>query len=373
MRFGIPKDLHRHEHRVGLTPFGAARLTSLGHQVYLESGAGDECHFSDSDFAEAGAQTVYSRDEVYQRSDVVCRVRALDAEDVRMLRAGSIVCAFHHLAVARKEVIHDLVEREITVIGYEIIEDATGQHPVLSALSEIAGRMTVHLAAELLQFESGGRGVLLGGVPGVPPATAVILGAGTVGRTAARALAACGAHVIVLDGTLANLRRVSAEIPFNIVTAIASKRNLERYSAIADVLIGCVLIPGGRAPFLVTEEMVKRMKPGAAILDISIDQGGCIETSRPTTLDNPTFRVHGVTHYCVPNMTTNVPRTASRVLTIAALQYLVETAEKGVEAALRSDPGLAKGVYLYRGRFVHQPAATALGMQAGSLETLLAT
>ena len=372
MDFGVPLDRHPHEHRVGLNPFAVARLTSQGHRVFVESRAGEESHFSDEDYAQSGAEIVFSHEETYLRADLVCGLRALDMEEARLLRPGSIAAAFHHLAVSRSEVIAELVERQITAIGYEIIENRHGGHPVLTSLSEIAGRMTVHLAAQLLHFESGGRGVVLGGVPGDAPATVVILGAGTVGSTAAKVLSACGAHVIVLDESLHRLRRAAAEIPQNIVTAIASARNVARFSAIADVLIGCVLIPGGRAPYLVSEEMVREMKTGAAIIDLAIDQGGCVETSRPTTLDDPTYTVHGVTHCCIPNMTTNAPRSASRVLSISALPYLLGVAGRGLEDALREDPGLRRGVYLYRGRFVNSLAADTHGLPSERLMDLLA-
>ena len=371
MNFGVPYDRHPHEYRVGLNPFGVARLTNLGIHVYVESGAGAGSHFSDEDYTASGAEIVFSHEEIYLRSDVVCQVRYLDTEAVALLRPGSIVAAFHHLAVARKEVIKQLVEKEITAIGYEIVEDRRGRQPVLTSLSEVAARVSVHMAAQFLQTQYGGRGIVLGGVPGDAPATVVILGAGTVGRTAAKVMAACGAHVIVLDDKLYPLRKITAEIPQNVVTAIASARNVGRFSAIADVLIGCVLEPGGRAPCLVTEEMVKKMKTGAAIIDLSIDQGGCVETSRPTTLDNPTYRVHDVTHCCLPNVTTTVPRSASRVLTIAALPYLTAVARHGLDEVLRTDLGLSRGVYMLRGRFVNQAAAQAHGMTAETIGSLI--
>jgi alanine dehydrogenase len=257
------------------------------------------------------------------------------------------------------------------VIGYETVEDEAGGHPVLRALSEIAGRMAVHRAADLLEYESGGRGIVLGNVPGIPPPTVVVLGAGTAGWTAASTALACGAHVIVMDAEMARLRHATRHGCGSAVTALASPRNLSRFVPIADVLIGAVLIPGGRAPYVVDEELVKAMKPGSVILDLSIDQGGCVATSRPTTCDNPTFKRHGVTHYCVPTMTTNVPRTASRATTLAALPFLTQIADEGLSRALRSNPGLSRGVYVYRGKLVHDPAARALGMDVTALADLL--
>ena len=372
MQIGVPKEIHRAEHRVGLTPFGVARLRRFGHEVFVQSGAGQDSHFSDEDYRDVGAQIVFDADEVFQRAEIVCRVGVLAPDEIRRLRPASTVCGFMHLAVAPKDVVGALSEKSITLIGWELVEDAEGDRPLLVAFSEIAGRMAVHTASHLLEHGSGGRGVILGGAPGIPPATVVILGAGTLGRNAAAQSLACGAHVIVLDASVARLRRTQDVLGSQVVTAIASERNLARYTAIADVLIGAVLIPGGRAPFLVTEEMVKKMKAGSAILDLSIDQGGCVETSRPTLPDHPTFTAHGVIHYCVPNMTTNVPRTASRALTIGALPWVMELAEKGVEAAVRNDSGLARGVYMFDGRVVNEAAAHALGVQHEELGRILA-
>ena len=371
MRIGIPRETSRHEHRVGLTPFGVSRLVNLGHEVYIERGAGKDCHFTDEDYEEAGAHVVYSTDEAYQRAELVCRVGTLTAEDVERMPAGLTVAGFLHVAMTPRAVVDKLAEKEITLLGYEVLEADKGGRPVLRSLSEIAGQMVVHCAAHLLEYESGGRGVILGGVPGIAPATVVILGAGTVGRRAACLALAAGAHVIVLDTDLDKMRRAMGENCRHVVTALATPRNLRRFTAIADVLIGAVAIPGGRAPFLVTEEMVRQMKPGSVILDVSIDQGGCVETSRPTTPDNPTFKVHGVTHFCVPNMTANAPRTASRALTIAALPFLVRIAGEGLETALAASPGLRQGIYMYRGRMVNELAAAALGLSPTRLGDLL--
>lgn len=370
MKIGVPRETLRHEHRVGLTPFGTSRLTSLGHEVYIERDAGIHAHFANEDYAKAGATVVYSADEVYGRADIVCRIGALAGDEVAMLRPESTVLAFHHLAVAPRDIVARLVERRISLIGYEIIEH-DGTRPVLAALSEVAGNMLFHTAGHLLEKEQGGRGVILGGVPGIPPATVVILGAGTVGRTAANRFIAQGAHVVLMDHNMANLRRALEHSCTSAVTAMSSPRNVARFSRIADVVVGCVLVPGARAPYLVSEEMVRNMKPGSVIIDLSIDQGGCVETSRPTSPDNPTFKVHGVTHYCVPNMTANAPRTASRAMTLSALPFVTRLAGEGVEAALRADAGLAHGAYLYRGRVVNSVAAAALGLPPARLSDLL--
>jgi alanine dehydrogenase len=371
MRFGVPKESSRHEHRVGLSPFGVARLVELGHEVFVEHDAGAQSHFHDESFKEAGAKVVYGADEVCGRAQVICRVSSLRPNDVRMLQPGTTVCGFLHVAMASREVITQVRERELSLIGYELLKDGQGRRPLLRELGEIAAQMVVSTAAHLLEYESGGRGMVLGGAAGISPATVVILGAGWVGRTAAALFISCGAQVIVLDSDLEKLREVNWCTHGRTVTALASERHLQRFTSIADVLVGAVLVPGGRAPYLVTEEMVKRMKPGSVILDLSIDQGGCVETSRPTTLDTPTFKQHGVIHYCVPNMTSNTPLIATRAIAMAALPYLERMAEEGVEGALRSDPGLAAGAYFYRGKLVNEPAAGALELTAHSLSGLL--
>lgn len=371
MVIGVPRETHRHEHRVGLNPFAAARLLRQGHTVFVESRAGDEAHFSDKDYQDAGAQIVYSPEEAYQRADIVCGVGMLDASELELVRPGSAICGFHHLAVMPREMVQQLMELEVTLIGYELIRDHHGSRPVRDPFGEMGGQMAVQLASYYLQAETGGRGVLMGNVPGVPPPTVLILGAGTVGMSAARQALASGAHVIVLDADLRQLSTLTRELGSQVVTVTPAVRRLERYTSIADVLIGAVHIPGERAPFLVTEQMVQAMKPGSVIFDVSIDQGGCVETSRPTTPDNPVFTVHDVLHYCVPNMTANVPRTASRVLANAALPYVLEIANRGLEDALHEDPGLAEAVYLYRGKMVNRKVGKTLDIPSESLGGLL--
>ncbi len=371
MIIGVPRETHRLDHRVGLTPFAVARLTEEGHTVLVQKDAGSAAHFKDTDFTAVGAKVVYGPEEVYHRADLVCRVGMLAGDELEFLKPGSVIAAFHHLAVTPKARVDRLMELETTLIGYEIIRDRVGDLPVLFPFSEMAGQMAVHIAAHYLQNGFGGRGILLGSVAGVPPPTVLILGAGTVGRIAARQALATGAHVIMLDVDLAKLQRVNHEFSGKVVTVVGGLDRMEKYTAIADVLIGAILIPGGRPPLLVTEAMVKAMKPGSVIIDISIDQGGCVETSRPTRLDNPVFTAHGVVHYCVPNMTANIPRTASRALSSAALPHVLSLAGNGVAQALREDPGLAEGVYLYRGKMVRPLVGEALGISTASLPELL--
>ncbi len=372
MIIAVPRETHRHEHRVGLTPSAVAHLVRRSHEVLVEKGAGLGARFADPDYQRAGAKIVYGGEEAYQRADLVCAVAGFASRSADALKPDLTVCAFHHLAVARRETVERLMGLGVTLVGSEVIRDPGGELPVLRPISEMAGQMAVHLAAHYLQNEAGGRGILLGNVPGVPPPTVLILGAGAVGCAAARQALAAGAHVIVVDSELRKLRRLTSTVGGQVVTAVAGFTRLERFTAIADVVIGAVLIPGGRAPFLVAREMVEGMKPGSVVIDISIDQGGCVETSRPTTQENPTFVAHGVVHYCVPNLTSNIARTASRALTNAALPYVADLADKGLDGALREDPGLAEGVYLYRGRLVHPTVAAGLGLPVVGLAELLA-
>ncbi|NOZ02293.1 MAG: alanine dehydrogenase [Deltaproteobacteria bacterium] len=371
MFIGVPREQDPHEHRVGLNPAGAARLVKQGHTVVVEAGAGEAAHFSDRDFEKAGAHTVYSHEEVCQRADLTCRIGRITGAEVDLFREGQIICAFHHLAVAPKDLVKKLMDMGVTLIGYEIIRDARGNLPVLIPFSEMAGQMAIHIAAQYLRTDAGGRGVLLGNVPGVAPPTVLIVGAGHLGRTACRQALANGAHVIVMDHSLNKLRELNREVQGRAVTALVGMERLERYIAIADVVIGAVLVPGQKTEVVITEAMVGRMKPGSVVIDLSIDQGGCIATSRPTTPDQPTFIVNDVVHFCVPNVTTNIPRTATRAFVNAALPFLLVHGDKGMKQAIGDDPGLAKGVYMYRGRLMHQDIGKAMGLPVTSVEEIL--
>jgi len=371
MLIGVPKEIHRLEHRVGLTPFAVSQLVANGHTVFVENDAGAGAFFTDRDYEEAGAKIVYGPEEPYHRSEIVCRVSRPSTQELDILKPGGFIIAFQHLAVLPRENIDRFMELDLTLVGYELIEDETGDFPVLNPFSEMAGHMAIPLASHNLQAERGGRGILIGNVPGVPPATVLILGAGTVGTAAARSALGDGAHVLVVDDDMAKLRALSRELIGRPVTAMCTTERVSRYTEIADVVIGAVLVPGERAPYLVTETMVKKMKQGSVIIDVSIDQGGCVETSRPMTLDQPTFVQHGVVHYCVGNMTSNVPRTASRVLTNAALPYAMALAKKGVAEAIKGDAALARGVYMYDGKLVHPALGEHYGLPTHNLNDLL--
>jgi alanine dehydrogenase len=371
MNIGVPREAGRHERRVGLTPWAVEQLVRAGHAVVVEKEAGQGARFSDREYQQAGAKIVYSHEEAYKRADLVCGVNPLAGDGLDLLKPGLVLCGFHHLVVAPRATVGRLSALAVTAIGYELVQDGRGRRTILMTMSEMAGEMAVFVAANYLQNEEGGRGILLGQVPGIAPTTVLVLGAGAVGRSAAGRALAVGAHVIVLDADLGRLRAVNRTFGNQVVTELATPDRLARYTAVADVVIGAILIPGGRSPLLITEDMVRAMRAGSVIIDVSIDQGGCVETSRPTTLHDPVFIMHDVVHYCVPNMTANVARTASRALSDVVLGPVRALADQGAEAALRGDPGLAAGVYLYRGEVINERLAGAVGAAAQSLRALL--
>lgn len=352
MNIGVPKERRPFEYRVGLAPLGVGLLTAAGHVCYVEAGAGLGSGFTDEDFTRAGARVVYSADEAYGRADLVLKVARPTLDEIGLLVDGQALLGFLHLAAASPEKIAALAARRITTIAYEQIQLEDGSLPVLRPLSQIGGRMTVQIAAALLQNNRGGKGVLLGGVPGVPPAEVVILGAGTLGTEAARAFMALGAHVTLLDRDLARLQAAEARCDGRPTTLVAYPSNVERVCRYADVLIGAVLVAGERAPVVVPRAFVKQMKRRAVILDLSIDEGGCVETSRPTTHDQPTFIEEGVIHYCVPNVPGAVARTATHAFLNAAWPYIQALTNHGIEAALATNPALHRGLLTHAGQIV---------------------
>jgi alanine dehydrogenase len=375
MNIGIPRESADAqkilERRVALTPAGVKALVDNGHEVFVESMAGEYSGFSDAEYEKMGAKIVFSKEEVYKRAQMIVKVSRPSEAEYSYLCDGHLLFGFLHLAVAPKSFVEILLERKITAIGYEIIELPDRRLPILQAMSEIAGQMAIVIAARYLQNEDGGRGIVLGGIPGVPPATVVILGAGVVGQNAIRAALGLGAHVVVLDKDVDKLREVEKLFDKRVETAIANVYNIEKAVQFADVLIGAVLIHGALTPKLVTEEMVKKMKPGSVIIDVSIDQGGCVETSRPTTIVNPVFVKYGVIHYCVPNIASNVARTATYALTNVSLPYILEIANSGLEHVLRERPSFAKGVYTYLGYCTNQSIAEIFNLKYKKIEELL--
>ncbi len=371
MIIGVPCESTANESRVGLTPSAAGALVRAGHLVLVESGAGGPARFSDEAYRAAGASIAYASDEVAGRSDLVLKVSALRPGEVAGLHEGQTVLGFHHLAASGRPLLDALLDSGATLIGCEVIEDERGDLHVLRAMSEIAGQLAVHIGAHYLETHSGGRGILLGGAPGIPPAHVVVVGAGVVGLWAARVAAGNMAQVTILDKRTDALRRAGELLGRGVVTELAHEQSIARAVAYADVLIGAVLIRGERTSRAVSRAMVERMKPGSVIVDVSIDQGGCVETSRPTSLDDPVFVEMGVTHYCVPNMASAVARTASLALTGALLPSVRALAGSGIESALMNDRGLSAGTYVYRGHLVSEPVARSFGVSSEPLASLL--
>ena len=372
MNIGILKEDSVNEKRVALTPEGVRALVAVGQTVYVQQKAGSAALFSDEEYQQAGGVIVYSPEEVVNRSSIVLKVAPPTVDEVRLFDEGQLLVSFLHLGASQRKILDALLEQKVTGIAYELIESSRGDLAVLQVMSEIAGQLSMQIAGHFLQSHEGGRGILLGSVPGIAPASVVILGAGTMGRTAARVALGMGAAVTVLDRDLSRLRELEYLFQWKIVTGLANEYAVARAARHADALIGAVLVKGEKAPYLVTEKMVKEMKAGAVIVDASIDQGGCVETSRPTTLAEPVFVRHGVVHYCVPNIPSAVPRTASRGLTNALLPYVQTVAELGFVPALLNDIGFARGVCTYNGFCVQPAVSKAFGLQFKDLLRTLA-
>jgi len=352
MNIGIPKERRPFEFRVGLSPAGVEILSQQGHQVYVEHEAGVGAGFDDHQFENAGARIAYSPEEVFGRADLLLKVARPMKDELDWLRPGCAIAGLLHLSSSRRDKVDVLLDKKITSIAYEQIQHEDGSLPVLRPFSQIGGAMAAQIAARLLQNNWGGKGILMGGVPGVPPAEAVVLGGGVVGTCATQMFLGMGAHVTVIDHNIAALQSLWDRFP-GIVTMISTKRNIERATAFADVVVGAVLTPGQRAPILVTREMVRAMKHRSVIMDISIDQGGCIETSRPTTHEHPVFVEEGILHYCVPNVPGVVARTATHAFVNAAMPYIERIASLGVAGAIAADPAIEKAINTHNGELVH--------------------
>jgi alanine dehydrogenase len=369
---GIPREIKADEHRVAITPDGVREVEQHGVPVLIERGAGAASGFADEAYERAGAEIVSSATELWERADVVCKVKEPQESEFALLRPGSCLFTYLHLA-AYPEVAAALLEHQVTGIAYETVQTDEGLLPLLAPMSEVAGRMSIQIGAHYLERHNGGRGVLLGGAPGVRPARVVVLGAGNVGWNSAWMAAGLEAEVDLLDRNVDRLRHVD-QIQMGRVTTLTSNRGvIERTIVEADLLIGAVLVPGGRAPVLVKEDLVRAMKPGAVVVDIAIDQGGCIGTSHETTHQDPVFEKFGVIHYCVGNMPGAVPNTSTYALTNVTLPYLTALAQHGVVGAVERDPALALGVNTMAGQLVNPAVADALGRSATSLADVLPT
>ena len=369
MIIGIPKEIKAEENRVAITPAGVSALVSHSHRVLIERGGGLGSGLTDAQYREAGARVVTAR-QVWHDAEMILKVKEPLPSEYRYLREELIVFTYLHLA-ASAELTEVLRKRKANAVGYETIELDDGSLPLLAPMSEVAGRLSIQVGSWCLQKQNGGSGILLGGASGVRPANVVILGAGIAGSNACQIAAGVGAHVSVVDRNPTKLRYLHDILGGHVTTVMSNRANIEEEVAAADLIVGSVLVAGAKAPHLVTRKMVRTMKPGAAVVDISIDQGGCIETSRPTTLDAPIYIAEGVVHYCVTNMPAIVPRTSTFALTNATLSYAVELAEKGLRRALRDNPALQRGANVLYGRVTHAGVAEAFGLEHTPVEELI--
>ncbi|MEQ6290925.1 alanine dehydrogenase [Vogesella sp. GCM10023246] len=360
MLIGVPKEIKNHEYRVGLTPSGVREIVAAGHAVVVQSHAGLAIGFADEHYLQAGASIAASAEAVFAAADMIIKVKEPQPVECRMLRPGQVLFTYLHLAPDPEQT-RLLVESDAIAIAYETVTDERGGLPLLAPMSEVAGRMAVQAGAHSLEKAQGGRGVLLGGVPGVAPARVVVIGGGVVGLNAARMALGLGADVTLLDKSLGRLKEIDSIYQGRIKTLMSNAANIEESIRDADMVVGAVLVPGAAAPKLVSRSMLKNMKTGAVLVDVAIDQGGCFESSRPTTHQDPTYIVDGIVHYCVANMPGGVARTATMALTNATLPYVLELAAKGWAEALTSNPHLRNGLNVCRGQVTYAAVARDLG------------
>jgi alanine dehydrogenase len=370
MLVGVPKEIKDHEYRVGLVPSTVRELTAKGHQVLVETNAGIGAGLPDSDYLAAGAEIVPEPDPIFARAELIVKVKEPLPIERKRLRPGQILFTYLHLAPDRAQT-EDLIAAGVTAIAYETVTSPHGSLPLLTPMSEVAGRMAPHVGARCLEKGNGGRGVLLGGVPGVPPADVVILGGGVAGSHAAIISVGMGATVTVVDRNPEALRRISNQLGARVRTVFSTRDTVEVVCRHADLVIGTVLVPGAAAPKLISAETVKAMKPGSVIVDVAIDQGGCAETSRPTTHSHPTYVVDEVVHYCVTNMPGAVARTSTFALNNVTLPFVLTLAEDGARVALGEDPHLRDGLNVYEGQVTHRAVAEALNMKYTPAEAAL--
>ncbi len=371
MKVAIPREIKNHEYRVAITPSGVHELSQLGHEVFVETGAGLGSSITDEDFLQAGATIVATADDAWLQGDLILKVKEPISAEYHRMRPGQTLFTYLHLA-ADKPLTQELVDRQVTAIAYETVELADRSLPLLAPMSEVAGRLAPQVGAHTLMRAQGGRGVLMGGVSGVYAAKVVVIGAGVSGMNAAAIALGMQAEVLLLDRNVARLRQADAIYQGHCQTVTSNRYEVERAIMDADLVIGAVLVPGAKAPTLVTNEQVSRMKPGSVLVDISIDQGGCFEDSRPTTHADPIYPVHNSMFYCVANMPGAVPHTSTYALTNVTLPYAVELANHGWRQALRSDPALAKGLNTHAGLITYEPVAQAHGLSSTPLPQVLA-
>jgi alanine dehydrogenase len=359
MLIGVPTEIKNNEYRVGLVPSSARELIANGHQVIVQSDAGAKIGFDNSEYESAGAMIAPNAEEIFRVADMIIKVKEPQPQECKLLRKNQVLFTYLHLAPDPEQA-KLLQDSGCIAIAYETVTDKNGGLPLLAPMSEVAGRMSIQAGANSLEIRNGGSGILLGGVPGVAPARVVIIGGGVVGTNAVRMAIGMGAQVVVIDKALERLYHLDLQFGSKIITIYSTTDAIERHISKADLVVGAVLVPGGSAPRLVTREMVSRMRPGSVIVDVSIDQGGCFETSRPTTHQDPTYVVDGVVHYCVSNMPGAVPRTSTFALNNATLPFILALANMGYKDAMRNDPHLLNGLNVYSGSLTHKAVAFAL-------------
>ncbi|ENM3754336.1 alanine dehydrogenase [Vibrio cholerae] len=361
MIIGVPKEIKNHEYRVGMTPASVRELVSHGHQVYVETNAGSGIGFSDDDYIAVGASILPTAADVFAKAEMIVKVKEPQAIERAMLKEGQILFTYLHLAPDFPQT-EELIKSKAVCIAYETVTDNMGRLPLLAPMSEVAGRMSIQAGAQTLEKSRGGSGLLLGGVPGVAPAKVVVLGGGVVGANAARMAIGLRADVTILDRNIDTLRKLDEEFQGRANVVYSTADAIEKYVLEADLVIGAVLIPGAAAPKLVTQQHIKRMKPGSAVVDVAIDQGGCFETSHPTTHAEPTYIIDDVVHYCVANMPGAVARTSTFALNNATLPYIVKLANKGYQKALLEDAGFLKGLNVIHGKVTYKEVAENFGL-----------
>ena len=361
MKIGIPKEIKNNENRVGATPAGVKELIAHGHDVYVQQTAGEGSGFSDEEYAAAGAKLLPTIEDVYAIADMIVKVKEPIEPEYSLVRKGQVVFTYFHFACDR-DLTDAMLASGATCIAYETVTDRERRLPLLVPMSEVAGRMSVQEGAHFLEKPQGGRGVLLGGVPGVKPAKVLVLGAGVVGRNAALMAAGLGADVTITDISLPTLRHCAETMPRNVKTLFSSRHNIEQELPTSDLVIGSVLVPGAKAPHLITRDMIKLMRPGSVMVDVAVDQGGCFETTHPTTHSEPIYTIDGVIQYAVANIPGAVPYTSTMALTNATLPYALRLADLGWKDACRKDPGLAEGVYIVDGKITVKAVAEAFDL-----------
>jgi alanine dehydrogenase len=370
MIIGVPKEIKTHENRVALLPGGVLEFKRRGHTVLVEKDAGHGSGFPDELYVEAGAEMLDTADEVWRRADMIMKVKEPIAVEYPRMRSGQVIFTYFHFA-ASEELTQAVIDSKCIAIAYETVEKADRSLPLLIPMSEVAGRMAVQEGAKYLERVTGGRGVLLGGIPGVKPANVMILGGGIVGVNAAKIAAGMGANVFILDISVPRLRHLDDIMPKNVTTLFSSEANIREMLPLMDLVVGAILIPGAKAPRLIRRDMLPSMKPGSVLVDVAIDQGGCIETARPTTHDDPIYIIDGVVHYCVANMPGAVPHTSTLGLTNVTLPYAVQIADKGWKKAVKDSKELELGLNIAEGKITYRDVAEAFGMNSVTVAEVL--